>query len=190
MPISTWLLYVTTIMVLIVTPGPVAMVCLNHGAKYPFNYSIFSAIGGVTAACVMILLSMIGIGAIISSNSNLFNLLKIAGGTYLLYLGLNYLGQIRKQGNGGSIIKQENNAHKKRKKIFMSAFLAGVSNPKNIIFFIALFPQFIQPHASKMMQLLILVLTWIIIDLLVMTAYVVGQIILSNGWSSSGKYTD
>ncbi len=176
MSIFTLLLYVFTITVLIVIPGPVAIVCLNQGTKYPFKYSIFSAIGGTTASCVIIFVSIIGLGSIIYSNSTIFNGLKMAGGSYLLYLGISYLSNIRKQGNAGLTLttNQENYIHKGRKKIFMSAFLVGISNPKDIIFFVALFPQFIQPNTSKIMQLFILVLTWIVIDLLVMTTYVAG----------------
>ncbi len=174
MNIYLWLLYVMTITLLIVAPGPVAMLCLRQGARYPFKYAFFSAVGGTTASCVIIFLSLIGIGAFVSSNMTLLNVVKIAGALYLFYLGISHLRQVKSPGNRDLCSSREKPIDKKRGKIFLSSFLIGVSNPKDIIFFIALFPQFIQANSPKSEQLIVLVATWIVIDLLAMTTYVAG----------------
>ncbi len=83
---SLWLAYVGVITVLISSPGPSAMLCIAHGVKYGKSSALATVFGGTFASLTLMVLSAVGLGAILAASSEVFLLLKIFGALYLVYL--------------------------------------------------------------------------------------------------------
>ncbi|MEN3110893.1 LysE family translocator [Uliginosibacterium paludis] len=165
MPLNTWLVFVAAVFVLTVTPGPSVLMAVSTSVNRGFRQAVLAALGSTSAVVCIMLLSAVGLGAILSTSELLFNLLKWAGAAYLAYLGIASLfssgGNLTLTDEGGSI-----QAHS-----FVRGFLVGASNPKALIFFTALFPQFIDPARPQLPQLLLLCATFVAFELFWLTTY-------------------
>ena len=170
MDFTTWLLYVSVISILIFSPGPSALLCVSDGLKYGNKKTIPTIIGGAVAALVLMAISAAGLGAILVASEKLFFVIKLIGAFYLIYLGWTTW----KEGS----IKVEtppNNASPFIDYSFFSllrkGFMVGISNPKDLIFFIALFPSFMNTTLPQPEQYAVLASTWFIIDCTSMFMY-------------------
>ena len=147
MNIDNWLAFVLAYTVISLIPGPsVLMVvsqALTHGKKAAFTCIVGDLLGGV----VIILLSLLGLGAVLATSALAFGLLKWLGVGYLAYLGIQ---QIR--GASGEVSKVAS-------KSFRSGFLVGLLNPKAIIFYMVFLAQFIDQSRSVSAQIAILIPT-------------------------------
>ena len=161
MELSTWIYFLLTVSVLTVTPGPNVLLCITTSVSSSFRLSIYSALGGFTATSIIFTLSFLGLGAIIASSEFIFIGIKYAGALYLIYLG--YKAFTSKQTN----FDFQNNTSKDTNKfdLFSKGFLVGASNPKAIVFFTALFPQFIDTNSSLLIQFVILYSTFAFFEL-------------------------
>ncbi|MCB0155652.1 MAG: LysE family translocator [Anaerolineae bacterium] len=166
MTFALWLTFTLAAGTLIAIPGPtnvMVMACgLRHGTK-PALSTVFGIVPGVMSA---MLLSFLGLGAILATSSHLFELMKWAGAIYLVYLGIKQWRSepalvdaelAQPQSSGRAIIGQ--------------AFTVTFLNPKGIIFYIAFMPQFIAPNAPVLPQLLLLGATFIALVFPINTAY-------------------
>jgi len=160
MTIEVWLAFITSITVLFLIPGPVMVLVISrsitHGKK-----SVLPLVSGVlSGAFISISLSLIGLGAILAASATLFLVLKTLGAGYLVYLGVRTWRQkpqvIARDGSGASSFKET----------FGSACLITALNPKDLIFFVAFLPQFINSDSDSLPQILILMVTFLIVDLL------------------------
>ncbi|WP_088212700.1 LysE family translocator [Shewanella sp. Shew256] len=161
MQTETWLLYLFAIVLIGVSPGPIAMLSMSHGIHFGKKRSIATGLGSVSAALVLMAASAAGLGAIISASEYGFSLLKWCGAAYLVFLGIKLL-LTKQQGQKLEVTKTEGKGT--AKQLYKQAFLVGFSNPKDLLFFAALFPQFIDLTAPQMPQLTILALTWALVD--------------------------
>ena len=169
MEFSLWVAYVGVITVLIFSPGPSSMLCLNHGVKFGAAKSIPVILGGCVASLLLMTLSAFGLGVLLVASANAFLVVKLVGAAYLVYLGIN----IWREG-GKALSLSDSNLENKRSsnsKNFKTGFLVGVSNPKDIVFFAALFPNFISLEAPQLSQFIVLALTWCLIDFTAMLVY-------------------
>lgn len=169
MDFSLWVAYVSVITVLIFSPGPSALLCLNHGVKFGAAKSVPVILGGCVASMVLMTLSAFGLGVLLVASANAFLLVKIVGAAYLVYLGVG----IWREGGKSISLSTDNEDDKRSSKSqsFKTGFLVGISNPKDIIFFAALFPNFISLESPQSHQFLILALTWCLIDFTAMLVY-------------------
>ncbi|GMQ49269.1 LysE family translocator [Vibrio sp. 10N] len=182
---SLWLAYVGVITVLISSPGPSAMLCIAHGVKYGKSSALATVFGGTFASLTLMVLSAVGLGAILAASSEVFLLLKIFGALYLVYLGYQTWRDTGTESAFSTDTKQEKVAFTQR-GILKKAYMVGISNPKDLLFFTALFPNFINVNAPQLSQFAVLALTWIVIDTLVMLVYArLGAKV--NPWLSSKK---
>jgi threonine/homoserine/homoserine lactone efflux protein len=182
MAFHQWLFFLLVISVLIAVPGPSAILCMTHGAKYGAKKSIGTVLGGMLAALTLMFLSALGVGAILQASSTLFLLLKLVGAAYLIYLGINTWRTAPLQMVDQSDHDAQNQVlvsfrhcffrHCFFRHCFLRGFIVGIGNPKDLLFFGALFPQFIDTTSSIASQFLILALTWSIVDSLFMFSYV------------------
>jgi homoserine/homoserine lactone efflux protein len=162
MEFNLWLAYISVISLLIFSPGPSAILCLNHGVKYGAVKSLPTITGGCVAALFLMSLSAFGLGVLLLASAKTFLLVKLLGAAYLVYLGV---GMWREGAKGVSLtpngtVTQPLSAIAN----FKTGFLVGISNPKDIIFFAALFPNFISLDHPQALQFMILALTWCIVD--------------------------
>lgn len=167
MSLSTWLLYVAAVLVLTMSPGPSVLMCISTSVNLGARKAFIVSLGSTSAIVCIMVLSMLGLGAVLAASETLFGVLKWAGAAYLAYLGIRSLlsrsTEIAVEGQGAS--------HTRNRKVFGQGFLVGASNPKALLFFGALFPQFIDPAAPQGPQLLILGLTFVFFELLWLGVY-------------------
>ncbi len=167
MTLEIWLAFVASVVVFFVIPGPTMILVvsesINHGKK-----SVLPLVSGVLLGdFVAMSLSLLGLGAILAASATLFLVLKWLGVCYLIYLGIKTWRQ-----NPDILTKNKNNAGNS-KKMFGSAFIVTALNPKDIIFFVAFLPQFVNPASELLPQLLLLMATFLIIDMLNIILYTV-----------------
>lgn len=163
MTFSTYLLYLLAVALLIVTPGPTMLMTLTNSVNHG-PWRALSSLGGALAAnFAIMMLSALGLGALLAASEAAFTVLKIAGAAYLVWLG------VRTFRNGGGL-QLGGRAAPRGHSLFMQGVLVGASNPKSLLFFTAFFPQFIDPAAPFLPQFLLLSLTFAIGDFLVLGA--------------------
>jgi homoserine/homoserine lactone efflux protein len=169
MEVHLWLAYVSVIAILIFIPGPSAFLCLSHGLTHGTLKTISTVLGGAVASLLLMSISISGLGAILAASELAFFIIRIAGAVYLIYLGFSYWneGSFRSNHN----INIENDKTGSSFSLFKRGFWVGVSNPKDLLFFAALFPGFINTQSPQVEQYLILALTWFIIDFCAMFMY-------------------
>lgn len=159
MTLSTYLLYLAAVTLLILTPGPTMLMCmtnaLNHGARRAMG----SAAGAVTAVLGVMLLSAMGLGALLAASETAFTTVKILGASYLIWLGIktwrSAAPTINLHGKPGAGA---------RRSFYLQGLMVGASNPKAVLFFAAFFPQFLNPEAPIAPQFAILALTFVALE--------------------------
>ena len=160
MTLETWFYYLLTMLVLTATPGPSVLFSVRNSLNGGIKKAFFGALGGTSAITIIMTLSFTGMGVIIMASEVLFNIIKWVGAAYLIYLGVTAI--LSKDNSYDVSGKSKAESYK---KTFISGFMVGASNPKAILFFTALFPQFIDPTASLWEQYLILSLTFIAFEM-------------------------
>lgn len=173
MSLHLWLAYMATITIYVFIPGLTVMNAINHGIRFPFSRAVFTMLGAISACSLYILVTVIGLGAILATSHLFFNIIKCLGAIYLFYLGVRSLWEARSSKNHFSFSQRASRTLKSRQSIYLSAFILSVSNPKNIVFFLALFPQFISSNHNHLSQLIILILSFIVVDGLALTFFIV-----------------
>ena len=156
MSIELWLAFVAASAVLLIIPGPTILTVISyaiaHGrrAKVPLVAAV--ALGDSTALVV----SLLGLGALLAASAFWFTVVKWVGGLYLLYLGARLL---RAGISAAELVAPA--APGSRWKLFANTYLVTALNPKGIVFFVAFLPQFINPGAGVTQQLWILAVTFV-----------------------------
>ena len=178
MTLTTYLLYLAAVALLVLTPGPTMLMCtttaINHGPRR----AMLSAAGSVTAVLGVMLLSALGLGALLAASDVAFAIAKLLGASYLIALGIK---TYRSQGAllttdttdisaGESLVAGTGMG----RAAYVRGFLVGASNPKALLFFAAFFPQFLNPNLSFAPQFAILALTFVAFELTVLTACALG----------------
>jgi threonine/homoserine/homoserine lactone efflux protein len=176
MSLNLWLVYVAAVFVLTITPGPSVLMCIATAINSGTRKAGLAALGSTVAIVGLMALSALGLGAILATSEGLFNALKWAGAAYLAYLGITSLLSSKSQLTvEGEIIETTTT------RTFMKGFLVGASNPKALLFFGALFPQFINPQSAQGPQFLILGATFVFFELLWLGIYIVTAT-KAKGW--------
>lgn len=168
MSIELWLAFVAASAVLLVIPGPTILTVISysiaHGRRANVPLVAAVALGDSTALVV----SLLGLGALLATSAFWFTVIKWAGGLYLLYLGIKLLragispAELTAPAVPGS-----------RWKLFVNTYLVTALNPKGIVFFVAFLPQFVNPGAGVTGQLWILALTFVTMAAFNATLYAV-----------------
>ncbi|MFT5706142.1 MAG: threonine/homoserine/homoserine lactone efflux protein [Oceanospirillaceae bacterium] len=169
MEFNTWIVFIGIIGLLIAFPGPSALLCLSHGVKFGKNKAIATILGGAIASVILMGLSAIGLGAILAASELAFLIIKVLGAGYLIYLG------VRAFFDKNSLIDPTTSLAIKDKKSSLSllnqGFVIGISNPKDLLFFAALFPNFINVAEPQFFQFTILASSWLVLDFIIMYVY-------------------
>lgn len=170
MELSNYLFYVTAILVLTASPGPSVLYCITQSITQGFTASVYSALGVMISIVGIMTLSFTGLGVIISSSGLAFTIVKWAGAAYLVFIGIKL---ILSESTELEMSEKTNEAKKEFSKFtqFVGGFLVGATNPKAIVFFTALFPQFIDMSKPLLTQYFILVSTFAVFELWWLTFY-------------------
>lgn len=156
-----FLLFCLTSLVLIFTPGPDIIYVLTRGVAQGRNAALAAAAGFSLGNIGHVLLAIVGLSAIITSSSWAFTLVKLMGGGYLIFLG------VKLWAAEANVVLSAAGEHKKAGLIFRQSVIANLLNPKVALFFLAFFPQFINPlQGYPALQMLFLGLTFILLTML------------------------
>ncbi|MBQ1761268.1 MAG: LysE family transporter [Aquincola sp.] len=177
MSFNAWLIYLSVVLAIIVTPGPSALLCMSHGAAHGAWRTSATIVGGMCASLTLMMLSALGLGAVIAASDTLFHLIKYAGAAYLIYLGISTwrappaaLEVPPADGASGAAPALAT----RRLALFRKGLVVGIGNPKDLLFFGSLFPQFIDPTQPIAAPLAVLASTWLVCDGAVMLGYAHG----------------
>jgi threonine/homoserine/homoserine lactone efflux protein len=169
MPTTTTLLAFTAAAVaLILLPGPNVIFLLARGIGDGRRVALISVAGVETATAVFVLATAAGLSAVIASSAVAFSLLRYGGAAYLIYLGIRaLLGRGHLELVGPTAPRSPSG-----RRAFAEAFGVGIANPKVAIFFVAFFPQFLDPHrGSTTAQILVLGTIFTVLGLLFDTVW-------------------
>jgi len=129
---------------LIIVPGPNVLFIISRSLMLGRTAGVGTALGGQIGVYVQVAAVAFGVGAIVERSVAVFTVLKLAGAAYLLYLGVQ---AVRHRGELGTALTARTEP-KSIRRIVRDGFLVGVSNPKAIVFFIAVLPQFVDRSAG------------------------------------------
>ncbi|WP_428552474.1 LysE family translocator [Pseudomonas edaphica] len=172
MNLDTWLLFSGAALVVILIPGPLSLLMISNSLNYGLRRSYPAFLGGVFASICLLSASALGLGALLLASEQLFSALKIIGALYLFYLAWQSWQQSRLPTHGAEVPQAP--AVPRFRALFGRAFVLGASNPKDILFFAAFLPQFLSSEQPFLPQLLIMIATWTVLDLLCKLAYGLG----------------
>ncbi|GAB3541378.1 LysE family translocator [Noviherbaspirillum agri] len=159
--ISDFSLFVASVLLLNATPGPDTAYIVGRSIAQGRSAGIVSALGISAGCCMHALASALGLGAVLAASANAFMLIKLAGGVYLVYLGMRMM-QTQPGRTGMGDVRDVRSL----RTIFWQATLTNVLNPKVILFFLAFIPQFVRADApNKTLAFLLLGLAFSIISL-------------------------
>jgi homoserine/homoserine lactone efflux protein len=164
---TMWALFATSELVLCLTPGPAVLLVLSRALASGARKSIASNLGILTANTMYFALSATGVGALLLASYNLFFAIKWIGAAYLIVIGLRAI--FGKSSPLGAVSAAR--SERRTWRLFVDGFVGQASNPKAIVFFSALLPQFLDPHRAVGPQILELGITSVIIEFFVLLAY-------------------
>ncbi|WP_368217714.1 LysE family transporter [Acinetobacter baumannii] len=166
MSLQVWFAYMLACWVISISPGAGAIASMSSGLNYGFRHGYWNAIGLQIALLIQIMIVAAGVGVLFATTPLAFQAVKWFGVAYLLYLA--YL-QWR------APVKDIEIQHEKKDKsvsaLLLNGFVVNISNPKAIVFLLAVLPQFLDLSKPQWIQYLIMAATMVTIDLIVMAGY-------------------
>jgi len=168
---EVWLAYFAACWVIAVSPGSGAVLSMSHGLSYGVRRTSTTIFGLQAGLVIILLVAGGGLGALLLASEHAFAAVKTVGAMYLIYLGLQQWRARVEEGpaeNGSEAVRVTPMSPRRR---FATGLLTNVTNPKGIIFMVAVLPQFIDPARPLGPQLAILAATMCGVDLVVMHGY-------------------
>ncbi|MBO9536003.1 LysE family transporter [Herbaspirillum sp.] len=175
MAYQTWFAFFVAACVIAVSPGSGAVLSMSHGLNYGVRRTSATILGLEIALVVILLIAGAGVGSLLLASEAAFNTIKVLGAVYLIYLGFS-------QWRAPVTVQQDVDATQGASRAAtvrgqawwqrcMTGFLTNVTNPKGIVFMVAVLPQFIDNDRPLWLQLLVLAVTMVAVDLVVMHGY-------------------
>lgn len=160
-PPQLWLSFVLAGIVLCAIPGPSLLFTIGRALSQGRRVALLSVLGNGLGILSQILLIAAGLGPLVARSAALYTALKVAGAAYLIYLGVQTIAH-RSQAHAGLAAAQGRRTRTRR--AVRDGFVVGLTNPKTIVFFIALLPQFVDPGGAAVpLQMAVLGLTFFVI---------------------------
>lgn len=159
MALHTWIIYAIAALGLSITPGPNGLLAMTHGALYGAKKATYTVVGGVTGFTCLIALSMFGLGALLQASSNALLVLKLAGGIYLVWLGIQLW-----RAPALDLALRGSTEVPRAASLFRLGLLTAVANPKVLLFYGAFLPQFIDLQRPLFPQFVIMTATFAVIE--------------------------
>lgn len=170
MEFSSYLAYVLISAAQSATPGPSTLFLVNNALALGWRRALGALSGDLVAIGLLATLSVVGVGALLVACPFAFMALRLLGASYVIWLGWNY---IRSPSTQEGAPATETAPARGGMALWLLSFGVGVSNPKAVLFFAALFPQFI-PAESGPSELAVLVVTFVTVKLIVLGGYALG----------------
>lgn len=188
MPTTTLLLFLSSSLLLALTPGPTMLLTLSNGATGGMRFAAFGMLGANLGAGLLIAATALGLGGLLAASETWFNALRWLGVLYLCWMGWQLWRatprplhdslasqsappELDVQGRSAPRIGSTAGPALTPRAAFMRSFNVAISNPKTLLFFGAFLPQFVDPAVPQGPQYLLLGLIFLGLDTLVMLAY-------------------
>ncbi len=168
MAIETYLVYLAAVAVFFATPPDTSqLLIISNSIRHGLRKSAYTIAGDLSANCIQMTAAAFGLAAIIATSASAFIWIKWLGVAYLVWIGVQLM--LSKEQSDDVTATSSGQSY----RLFKQGFVTSMANPFAVVFFGALFPQFINPAAPVLPQLLILGVTYIAVD---------GAILLLWGW--------
>ncbi len=164
MALTTWLAFLLAAILIAVSPGPGAATSMSIGLRHGYLAALRAIFGLQTALVIQLCVVAAGLGALLAASTTAFNVMKLLGAGYLIWLGIQKWRDVPLAIDGESLAVPPSG-------LFVQGLLVNLTNPKAIIFIAALTPQFIDPARPQWLQFLILAATMCGVDTIVMSGY-------------------
>ena len=169
MDLHTWFAFFVASWIIAVSPGSGAVLSMSHGLSYGVRKTSATIMGLQLGLLLILLIAGAGVGSLLMASEWAFNAVKIVGAGYLIYLGISQW-----RSGGSPLATQEAVPEASLKKRVLMGFLTNATNPKGIIFMVAVLPQFMTTSRPLAPQLAILAVTMLAVDTTVMHGYAAG----------------
>jgi len=169
MTFKTWLLFLIMETTLSLSPGPAVFYVVSQGMRGGMQRGAPAAGGIISANAIYFVLSATSLGAIIAASGQFFTIAKWIGAGYLIVLAINALRSANTADAVDLVAKTEAEAN--THKVYVGALTLQLANPKCLLFFLALLPQFIDPRANVVMQMSILAATSMLPEFFILLGY-------------------
>ena len=176
---DNYLLYVGVAAATILLPGPAVMLTINNAIQRGLFLSVAGILGIALAILVVAAISATSLGIILASSAAAFTVVKVLGAVYLIYLG------IKMWRTQQSISAKTLHRTKSFYACFFEGFLVSISNPKAVVFFMSIFPQFIDLKQEYMPQFVLLAVTFSVLVMAIHTAYALFSVFAKSRLSSA-----
>jgi threonine/homoserine/homoserine lactone efflux protein len=159
MSFSTWLLFLGVSLLTTLSPGPGVLLAVSNSVSQGLARTLLSSLGNALGIVLVSSAAMAGLGAAMAASALLFAAMKLAGAGYLIYLGLK---QWRSRSNVfAGAASDSASVPRSAPSLLMQGLLVALTNPKSILFFTALFPQFLRTEAPVLPQFTLLTATFV-----------------------------
>ncbi|HEM8406931.1 TPA: LysE family transporter [Acinetobacter baumannii] len=166
MSLQVWFAYMLACWVISISPGAGAIASMSSGLNYGFRHGYWNAIGLQIALLIQIMIVAAGVDVLFATTPLAFQAVKWFGVAYLLYLAyLQWTAPVK------DIEIQHEKKDKSVSALLLNGFVVNISNPKAIVFLLAVLPQFLDLSKPQWIQYLIMAATMVTIDLIVMAGY-------------------
>ncbi|WP_319444900.1 MULTISPECIES: LysE family transporter [unclassified Mycobacterium] len=164
---QVWLTFIGAAILIAVSPGAGAIQSMATGLTYGVRRGYWSILGLEIGLMLQLTLVALGLGAIVTGSIVAFNIVKWVGVAYLLYLA------VRQWRTATRDLREQldTSADRGRTALVVRGFLVNATNPKGLVFFLAVLPQFVVPTAPLLPQYLAIGATMVAVDLVVMGLY-------------------
>ena len=189
MALHLWLAYLVAAIAIALSPGPGAVLAMSHGLSWGVRAASVTILGLQAGLALILLVAGVGVGAVLLASSTAFTVVKVLGAAYLLWLGLHqWRAPVALAGTADNAAQTPpaQVAPLSARQRFARGLLTNATNPKGIVFMVAVLPQFIAPTRALAPQLLVLLATTITVDLIVMHGYALLAASL-RGWLNSAR---
>jgi homoserine/homoserine lactone efflux protein len=166
MDLSVWITYFIATIILSLSPGPGVFSSISSGLHHGFRLGLWNGVGMQAANMILVAFVSLGLGALLIASETLFTGVKWLGVAYLVYLGI-----VTWRAPARGFEEDRDDDVGTAREVFMRGFWVNLTNPKGIIFFAAILPQFIDVSRAQMLQYAILAATTFAVDLVVMMGY-------------------
>ena len=183
MPIEIWFIYVATVLALMSTPGPSHLLMLSNSGAHGFGKSVATAAGDLTANLLQMLAAGLGLAALITTSGMALSVIKWAGVVYLIWLGIRMMRNAKAEDES----KRAASRSASLRGLWLQGFITSAANPKAVVFFAALFPQFISADLAFWPQFIVLSATYILMDGAFLMAYGLGASWIAKRFKGSAR---
>jgi threonine/homoserine/homoserine lactone efflux protein len=157
MTLESWLAFTAASAVLLLIPGPTVLLVVSYALGQGWRTALPMAVGVALGDFTAMTLSLLGVGALLAASATIFTMLKWIGAAYLIWLG------IKLWRAGGSLDAQPRTDRASAARMLAHAWLVTALNPKSITFFVAFLPQFLDPKADFLTQMVIFEATFLVL---------------------------